>query len=126
MSPCQCDDSISFAKEKHADLKNKKHIDAMQLQSSDVRPRPPIQRRSERCRTQSRERNREGPEHTQPTEENRIPIEAMRDPPPPAKAPRKTSIRMDFIKERPACNFQFRQCRNNECRICSDQKCSAK
>ena len=41
MSPCQCDDSISFAKEKHADLKNEKHVDAMQLQSSDVRPRPP-------------------------------------------------------------------------------------
>ena len=27
-------------------------------------PDPHIQRRSERCRTQSRERNREGPEHT--------------------------------------------------------------
>ena len=63
--------------------------------------------------------------NTQTTEEKKIPIEAMRDPPPSAKISRKTSIRMDFIKERPECHFQFRQCRNNECRICSDQKCSA-
>ena len=90
-------------------------------------PDPHIQRRSERCRTQSRERNREGPEHPQPTEENGIPIEAMRDPPPPAKAPRKTSIRMDFIKERPECDFQFRQCHNfrgvqhGVFQICSDR-----
>ena len=88
-------------------------------------PDPHKQWRSERSRTQFRRRNREGPEQTQPTERKEIPIEAKRDPPPPAKAPWKTSIRMDFIKERPECNFQFRQCRNNECRICSDQKCSA-
>ena len=61
-------------------------------------PDPHIQRRSERCRTQSRERNREGPEHTDYGRKKKIPIEAMRDPPPPAKAPRKTSIRMDFIR----------------------------
>ena len=126
MSPCQCDDSISFAKEKHADLKNEIILMRCNFRAAMFDPDPHIQRRSERCRTQSRERNREGPELTQPTEENRIPIEAMRDPPPPAKAPRKTSIRMDFIKERLECNFQFRQCRSNECRICSDQKCSAK
>ena len=75
-------------------------------------PDPHKQWRSERSRSQFRKRNREGPEQPQPTERKEIPIEAKRDPPPPAKAPWKTSIRMDFIKERPECNFQFRQCHN--------------
>ena len=35
----------------------------------------------------SEKRNREWPEQTRPTERKEIPIEAKRDPPPPAKAP---------------------------------------
>ena len=68
-----------------------------------------------------------GPNKHDLRKKKEIPIEAKRDPPPPAKAPWKTSIRMDFIKERPECDFQFGQCHNlrgvqhGVFQICSDR-----